>query len=81
MRLKTDLEFQQNEIKRYNKKCNIECLVRSCLGEKLMLQNRKLESLKKLLFKSKKAHKATSTSTRFELKMLIGKATANMNNI
>ena len=33
------------------------------------------------MFKRKKTQKATSTRTRFDPKMLIRKATANMNNI
>ena len=41
----------------------------------------KIKEFKKLLFKSKKAHKVTSTRTRFDPKKLIRKATANMNNI
>ena len=81
MRLKTDLKFQQNEMKRYNKKYNMEMFSSLVLGRKTYAAEQKIREFKKLLFKSKKAHKATSTSTRFDLKILIGKATADMNNI
>ena len=44
MRLQTDLEFQQNEIKKLNKKHNVEMFstrVRGGKGEKHLLQNKK----------------------------------------
>ena len=44
MRLQTDLEFQQNEIKKVNKKHNVEMFstrVREGKGEKHLLQNKK----------------------------------------
>ena len=54
----------------------------SCMrGVKDYAAEQKIRGLKKLLFKSKKAHKATSTNARFNPKKLIRKATANMNNI
>ena len=46
-----------------------------------MKAQQKTREFKKLLFKGKKAHKATSTSSRFDPKNLIRKVTANMNNI
>ena len=81
MRLQTDLEFQQNEIKRLNKKCNVEMLSLHVRGGKAYAAEQNIRDFKKLLFKSKKAHKATSTSCRFDPKKLIRKATAEMNNI
>ena len=81
MRLQTDLEFQQNEIKRLNKKYKVEVLSSHVRGGNAYAPAQKIREFKKLLFKSKKAHKATSTSTRFDPKKLIGKATANMKNI
>ena len=41
----------------------------------------KIKEFVKLLFKSKKVHKANSASSRFDPKKLIHKMTANMNNI
>ena len=46
MRLQVDLEFQRHEIKRLNKKYNVEMSSHTCVVEKLLLQNRKLENLK-----------------------------------
>ena len=54
MRLKTNLKFQQNEIKRLNKKYNVEMFNSRVRREKLTLQNRKLESLKNFCSKAKK---------------------------
>ena len=57
-------------------------MVSSCMpGVKDYAAEQKITGFKKLLFKSKKAHKATSTNARFSSKKLIHKATANMNNI
>ena len=81
MRLQTNLEFQQNEIKKLNEKYNAEMLSLRVRGGKASAAEQKIREFKKLLFKSIKAHKATSTSTRFNTKKLIYKTTANMNNI
>ena len=78
MRLQTDLEFQQNEIKRLNKKYKVDVFSSHMRGGNAYAPEQKIREFKKLLFKSKKAHKATSTSTRFDPKKLIGKATANI---
>ena len=50
-------------------------------GGKAYAAEQKIREFKKLLFKNKKARKKTSTSARFDLKKLIRKATANMNNV
>ena len=50
-------------------------------GGKAYAAEQKIREFKKLLFKTKKAHKATSTSSRFDLKKLICKATVNINSI
>ena len=81
MRMQVDLEFQQNEIKRLNEKYNVEMFSSRVRGGKAYAAEQKTREFKKLLFKNKKAHKETSTSARFDLKKLIRKATANMNNI
>ena len=75
MRLQVDLEFQQNEIKRLDKKHKVEMI------SSRMKAGQKTREFKKLLFKSKRAHKATSTSSIFDPKNLIRKTTANMNNV
>ena len=81
LRLQVDLEFQQNEIKRLSEKCNVEMFSLPVRGGKAYAAEQKIREFKKLLFKSKKAHKVTFTSARFDPKKLISKATANMNNI
>ena len=81
MRLQVDLKFQQNVIKRLNRKYNGE-MFSSCVRRgKAYAAEQKIREFKKLLFKSKKVHKVTSTSARFDPKKLIRKAAANMNNI
>ena len=71
MRLRVDLEFQRNEIKRLNKKYNVEVSRSRVSGGKTFAAEQKIREFKKLLLKSEKAHKATSTSTRFDPKKLI----------
>ena len=77
MRLQTDLEFQQIEIQRLNEKYNVEMFSLRVRGGKACAAEQKTREFKKLLFKSKKAHKVTSTSARFNPKKLICKATTN----
>ena len=81
MRLLTNSEFQQNEIKRLNEKYNVEMFSSWVHRAKTYAVEQKIREFKKVLFKSKKTDKATSTSIRFDPKKLISKATANMNNI
>ena len=50
-------------------------------GGKTFAAEQKIREFKKLLLKSEKSHKATSTSSTFNPKKLMRKATANMNNI
>ena len=77
MRLQTDLGFQQNEIKRLNKKYNVEMFSLRVRGGKAYAAEQKIRELKKLLFKSKKTHKASNRSKHFNPKKLISKATAD----
>ena len=81
MRLQVDLEFQHNDTKRLNKKYNVEMFSSHVRGGKAYATEQKIREFIKLLFKSKKAHKAISTNARFDPKRLIHEATANMNNI
>ena len=81
MGLRVDLEFQQNEIKKLNKKYNVEMFSSRVHAAKGYAAEQRIREFKKLLLKSKKAHKATSTSATLHPKKLICKATANINNI
>ena len=78
MRLQIDLEFQQNEIKNFNKKYNVEMFSTKVRGGKAFAAEQKIREFKKLLFRSKQLHKATKTS-RIDPKKLIQNAVQNMN--
>ena len=78
MRLQTDLEFQQNEIKRLTEKYNVEMLSSKVRGGGAFATEQKIREFKKLLFKSKKLHKAIKTS-RIDPRKLIRNAVENMN--
>ena len=52
IRLQVDLQFQQNEIKRLNKKCNKEMFSSRMRGVKDHAAEQKIRGFKKLLFKS-----------------------------
>ena len=80
MRLQTDLEFQQNEIKKLNKKYNVEMFSSRTRGGKAFAAEQKIREFKTLLFKSKRLHKTTK-KTRLDSKKLIKKAVENMNKI
>ena len=53
MRLQTDLEFQQNEIKNLNKKYNVEMFSTRIRGGKAFAAEQKIREFKKLLLKVK----------------------------
>ena len=57
MRLQTDLEFQQNEIKKLNKKFNVELFSTRVRGGKAFAAEQKIRELKKLLLKIKLLYK------------------------
>ena len=57
MRLQTDLEFLQNEIKKLNKKYNVDMFSTKLRGGKAFAAEQKIREFKKLLFKSKRLHK------------------------
>ena len=61
MRLQTDLEFLQNEIKKLNKKYNIDMFSTKLRSGKAFATEQKIREFKKLLLKSKWLHKATKT--------------------
>ena len=62
MRLQTDLEFLQNEIKKLNKKYSVNMFSSKLRGGKAFATEQKIKEFKKLLFKSKCLHKATKTA-------------------
>ena len=57
MRVQTDLEFQQNEIKNLNKKYNVEMFSARVRGGKAFAAERKIREFKKLLPKIKAIYK------------------------
>ena len=57
MRLQTDLEFQQNEIKNLNNKCNVEMFSTRVRGGKAFAAEQKIREFKKLLLKVKALYK------------------------
>ena len=57
MRLQTDLEFQQNEIKNLNKKYNVEMFSTRVRGGKAFAAEQKIKEFKKLLLKIKVLYK------------------------
>ena len=79
MRLQTDLEFQQIEIKRLNEKYNVDMFSTKVRGGKAFAAEQKIREFKKLLFKSKKHHKATKASW-VDPRKLIRNAVQSMNN-
>ena len=57
MRLQTDQEFQQNEIKKLNVKYNVEMFSGRIRGGKAFAAEQKLRELKKTIFKTKNVYK------------------------
>ena len=68
--MRVDLEFQQNEIKKLNKKYNVEMFSTKTRGGKAFASKQKIREFKKILFRSKRLHKLTKTS-RLDGKKLI----------
>ena len=79
MRLQTDQEFQQNEIKKLNLKYDVDIFSSRIRGGKAFAAEQKIREFKKILFKSKKLHKVTNNRKRLDSKKLIKKAVENMN--
>ena len=57
MRLQTDLEFKQNEIKKLNDEFNVEMFHTKIRGGKAFAAEQKIRKFKKFLFKSKRLEK------------------------
>ena len=68
--MRVDLEFQQNKIKKLNKKYNVEMFSTKTRGGKAFASKQKIREFKKILIRSKRLHKLTKTS-RLDGKKLI----------
>ena len=79
MRLQTDQEFQQNEIKKINLKYNVDMLSTNIRGGKAFAAEQKIRELKKILFKTKNVYKRSKK--KINSKKIIEKAIENMNKI
>ena len=77
LRLQTDLELQQNEIKKLNKKYNVEMFSTRLRGGKAFAAEQKIREFKKLLLKVKTFYQ--KSKTKFKPYEIIRKVTANMN--
>ena len=77
-RLQTDLEFQQNEIKKLNKKYNVEMFSTKVRGGKAFAAEQKIKEFKKLLLKMKNLLK--SSKKKIRPNEVIRKVTNNLNN-
>ena len=77
MRLQTDLEFQQNEIKKLNKKYNVEMFSTKVRGGKAFAAEQKIREFKKLLLKMKNLFK--KYGKKLKPNEVIKKFTTNLN--
>ena len=77
MRLQTDQEFQQNEIKKLNVKYNVEMFSSRIRGGKAFAAEQKIRELKKIIFKTKNVYKMSKK--KINSKKIIQKAIENMN--
>ena len=77
MRLQTDQESQQNEIKNLNSKYNVEMFSTELWRGKAFTAEQKIREFKKLLYKSKRIEKRKGN--RINSNKLIEKATNNLN--
>ena len=77
MRLQTDQEFQQNEIKKINQKYNVEMFSSHIRGGKAFAAEQKIRELKKVLFKTKRTYKLQKK--KINSKQIIEKAVENLN--
>ena len=77
MRLQTDLEFKQNQIKKLNNEFNVEMFHTKVRGGKAFAAEQKIREFKKILLRSKRFEK--SRKNRIKPNDLIKKAAQNMN--
>ena len=78
LRPQTDLEFQQNEIKKLNKKYNVEMFSTKARGGKAFAAEQKIREFKKSLLKMKNLLK--SSKKKIKPNEVIRKVTNNLNN-
>ena len=79
MRLQTDQEFQQNEIKKLNQKYNVEMFSSRLRGGKAFAAEQKIRELKKVIFKTKRTYKLQKK--KINSREIIKKAVENLNRI
>ena len=77
MRLQTDQEFQQNEIKKLNQKYNVEMFSTRLRGGKAFAAEQKIRELKKMVFKTKRAYKLQGK--KINPKQIMEKVVENLN--
>ena len=77
MRLQTDLEFNQNQIKKLNNDFNVEMFHTKVCGGKAFAAEQKIREFKKILLRSKRFEKLGKN--RIKPNDLIRKAAQNMN--
>ena len=77
MRLQTDQEFQQNEIKKLNLEYNVEMFSTWIRGGKAFAAEQKIRELKKIIFKTKNTYKLSKK--KINSKKIIQKAVENLN--
>ena len=77
MRLQTDLEFQQNEIKKLNGKYNVEMFSTRVRGRKAFAAEQKIREFKKMLLKVKTLYQRSKI--KLKPNELIRKVATNMN--
>ena len=77
MRLQTDLEFQQNEIKKLNRKYKVEMFSTRVRGGKAFAAEQKIREFKKILLKVKTLYQRTKM--KLKPNELIRKVATNMN--
>ena len=79
LRVQTDKEFQQNEIKKLNQKYNVEMFSARLRGGKAFAAEQKIRELKKVIFKTKKAYNLTKKKNNN--KKIIEQSVKNLNKI
>ena len=77
MRLQTDLEFKQNQIKKLNNEFDVEMFHAKVRGGKVFTAEQKIREFKKILVRSKRFEK--KRKNRIKPNNLIKKAAQNMN--
>ena len=77
MRLQTDLEFQQIEVKRLNKKYDVEMFSTKLRGGKAFAAEQKIREFKKMLLKVKDLYK--KNKKQIKPNEIIKKVTTNIN--